>query len=70
MRGVQSVAFFYFGNSDPNRAPAWHVEWRNQPRLPLLVRVHIAFADRKRAQWSDLVVAPHVAAAVNTPTNR
>jgi general secretion pathway protein J len=68
--GVQSVAFSYYGTYDPNRAPSWLAEWRNRAVLPQLVRVRIAFADHKSLPWPELVVAPHVASGVNTPTNR
>jgi general secretion pathway protein J len=56
---VATVEFAYFGRDAANRPPAWHQEWREQPDLPSLVRLRIAFRDGR--QPPDLLVAPRLA---------
>jgi general secretion pathway protein J len=65
LAGVASLQLSYFGAADPARAPLWQDIWREMPRLPLLVRLHLDFADGHHAP--DLVVALRLADEANSP---
>jgi len=41
----------------------WQETWRDDNRIPALVRLSIRYADGETATWPDLVVAPRMAAA-------
>lgn len=56
--GISRARFSYFGHADNAEEPAWHSEWREQERLPLLVSVSIEFPPGDRRLWPQLLVAP------------
>ena len=55
---VASVDLAYFGALPTEAQPQWRAVWRQQPNLPRLVRVRVAFAPGDRRVWPDLIVAP------------
>ena len=55
LRGVQSVAFRYFGPSQLGGAPAWHAAWTRTDALPNLVEISIARDDREGGSLSLIV---------------
>jgi general secretion pathway protein J len=63
LTGVRNFALGYFGREKDEDKPAWHDSWREQTRLPSLVRIRVVLADR-RVPWTDLVVVPQIAADV------
>jgi general secretion pathway protein J len=65
LHGLKLVEFSYYGPADASTPAAWHSEWRNKPRLPLLIRMHVTLADSGVRPWPDLSVAPRVMADVN-----
>jgi general secretion pathway protein J len=65
LRGLKSVEFSYYGRADSASPPIWHAAWQNKPRLPLLIRMHVALAAVGARPWPDLTVAPRVMADVN-----
>jgi general secretion pathway protein J len=56
LHGVESISLAYFDRS--GQAGGWRPEWRDQPVLPALVRVRIAFPQGDQRRWPDLVVRP------------
>ena len=65
LHGLKLVEFSYYGPADASTPAAWHSEWQNKPRLPLLIRMHVALTDSTARPWPDLTVAPRVMADVN-----
>ena len=51
---VSELRFSYYGASEPRAVPAWHERWRDDRRLPALVRVSIRLPDG--STWPDIVV--------------
>lgn len=58
LQGVQTLDLAYFGAAGPDHAPRWRTEWRQQPFMPALVRIRVAFADGDRRRWPDLIIRP------------
>jgi general secretion pathway protein J len=56
--GVRATEFAYFGAAAPDNERRWRGAWREQPRLPELVRVRLGFAPGDRRVWPDLVAHP------------
>jgi general secretion pathway protein J len=54
LHDVESIDLAYFDRS----IRVWRPEWRNQPFLPALVRVRLAFARGDPRRWPDLVIRP------------
>lgn len=54
LRGIADLAIDYYGATD------WTNAWQNQPRLPQLVRLRIAFPEGDRRSRTELVVAPKI----------
>jgi general secretion pathway protein J len=61
LSGVVDLAISYYGRARGEAAAHWSPLWRDQTRLPALVRIRIRFQD-KRTVWPDLVVAPRITA--------
>ena len=51
---IADVRFSYYGASERRAEPAWHERWRDDRRMPLLVRVSLRSADG--TTWPDIVV--------------
>ena len=62
LSGLAAAEFTYFGQSQKGGPGRWASEWRSPRALPLLVRVHLAFADGDVAP--DLTVALRLADAL------
>lgn len=60
LRNVAGLSFAYLGAD----GASWANEWREQTRLPRLIRLTVTFAHGDRRTWSPFVVAPRVAADV------
>jgi len=60
LKGVGGMRFNYFGQIKGEDVPAWHGEWRQQTRLPLLVRISAVAG--KGVAWPTIVVSPRIAA--------
>lgn len=58
LTGVRSADFAYFGAAPPDNERRWRDGWRQQPRLPELVRVRLEFAPGDTRDWPDLVARP------------
>lgn len=56
--GVRAAEFAYFGAAAPDDERRWRTTWRDQPRLPELVRVRLTFAPGDRRVWPDLIARP------------
>lgn len=60
VKGIGGMHFAYFGQVKGEAAPTWHDEWRQQTRLPLLIRISAVGA--KGVTWPVIAVSPHIAA--------
>jgi hypothetical protein len=58
---VASVRFAYYGALNPGDAPDWHDSWKDEDKLPDLVRMSMTFSDT-RVGWPDLIVTPLITA--------
>lgn len=57
--GVAGVEIAYFGAARGDRAVArWRDTWRDQPRMPELVRLRVRFPPGDDRIWPELVVGP------------
>lgn len=65
LAGVSGVEFAYFDPGTPDRPSGWRDEWRDQPTLPALVRISVAFGDGET--MPDLIVALRL--GTPTPAN-
>ncbi len=54
---VAAVKFSYYGASDRGADAEWTDRWDDEDRLPLLVRLRIAFPEPDRRAWPELTVA-------------
>ncbi|MGH6871415.1 MAG: PulJ/GspJ family protein [Rhizomicrobium sp.] len=61
---VLSFDLAYFGPPGLNDPPRWNSSWHDRGRLPRLVRIR-ATLDRVRPNWTEMIVAPRIAADVN-----
>lgn len=62
LRHLEAVEFSYFGAAGEEKQPAWHAIWRNQRRLPSLIRIRVAFAGSGNTPWPEMMLEPRVAA--------
>lgn len=62
---VDRLAISYYGVHPPDNQRRWRAFWQDQPGLPELVRIRVAFAPGDRRVWPDLIIQP---AANVTPT--
>ena len=64
LTGVQALDMAYFGSISlgvgKQAPPGWQLQWKQQPKVPMLVRVHLAFGSGDRRIWPDLLVKPRV----------
>jgi general secretion pathway protein J len=60
LRGVRGIDIAYFGARNGDVRPSWGPIWRDQPALPDLVRVRLAFPPGDTRQWPDLIVRPRM----------
>jgi general secretion pathway protein J len=58
--GIERAVFSYFGRSRPGGQASWHDTWQDRTVLPLLVRLDVTYADRRRAEWPQLIIAPMI----------
>lgn len=58
--GVADLAIRYYGIRAEEEVPRWHLEWREESALPLLVSVQVALADG--THWPILVAHPRLGA--------
>ena len=56
---VDGVEFVYYGPLDGERDAGWHESWRDQTRMPRLVRVTVT-SRQGATRWPPLVVAPRI----------
>jgi general secretion pathway protein J len=64
LSGASAVTFSYFGTTQPSRPPAWQNDWSHRTELPRLVRIQVRFQGHEWRNWSDLTIAPRIAADV------
>lgn len=58
---LDRIRFTYFGRKDGrNTASAWHPTWRDQERLPELIRVDAVFAEGDHRRWPPLIVQTRI----------
>jgi general secretion pathway protein J len=65
LRGVRAIDLAYFGVRTGETKPSWGPIWRDQPALPELVRVRLAFRPGDPRQWPDLIVRPRMTIDAN-----
>lgn len=58
VRGVSSLDIAYFGPDPLTKGAAWVEHWQQQPVLPRLVRIRLAFPARDRRTWPTLLIRP------------
>jgi general secretion pathway protein J len=56
---VDQIKLDYFGRLGDKPVPEWHEVWRNQQRLPELIRIRLKYSGDK-GYWPELIVAPMV----------
>lgn len=59
LRGVQALDLAYFGPNNKG-VPGWQLQWSHLPKIPSLVRVHVAFESGDDRAWPDMLVKPIV----------
>jgi len=64
LAAITSLSFAYFGARKGEQRAQWHRDWRDQNRLPSLIRVAATLRDRALA-FPPLVVAPRLDADEN-----
>lgn len=62
---LQDLAFSYYGrdttgDADEKSRARWHSEWRNEQRLPGLIKISVVFPPGDLRHWPDLTVAPRI----------
>lgn len=64
LRGVESVAFAYLGDSSAGLDPfEWNDTWPDTDVLPALISMKVSFADGSHMFWPELVVQTRLARA-------
>lgn len=58
LTGVRQMEVSYFGPAAPDRQARWRREWIQQPLLPAIVRVRLAFEPGDPRPWPDLLISP------------
>ncbi|WP_295442120.1 prepilin-type N-terminal cleavage/methylation domain-containing protein [uncultured Thiodictyon sp.] len=53
LEGVGGLVINYYGILAGEREPDWHKEWLEQPRPPILIRIHLTTVNQT---WPDLIV--------------
>ena len=56
---VKDIELSYFGNEKDNEEPGWHDTWKDQLRLPGLIRLQIGPARDDNRYWPELLAAVH-----------
>jgi general secretion pathway protein J len=56
LRGIRSVQFSYFGETEDDERARWVAEWRDKERPPRLVRISVEFIDSSRPPWPAIVI--------------
>jgi general secretion pathway protein J len=59
---LASVRFSFFGAEEQGSAARWRDRWQDPTRLPLLIRLAIAFPPGDRRVWPELTIAPRITA--------
>lgn len=62
LEDIDSAALEYFGPDAAGRPAGWTTRWQEQPTLPWLVRLRVAFPRGDRRTWPDLVARPVIGA--------
>lgn len=58
LSGLAGITLSYYAPAtEAGAAAGWQAGW-NRPRLPLLIRLRLAFADPAAPRWPDIVMAP------------
>jgi general secretion pathway protein J len=57
IEGIESLEISYFGGSLADQEPRWWQQWRQQQRLPTLVRLKVGFPEGDARSWPELIVA-------------
>ncbi len=74
LRGVRQIDLAYFGPAEPDNTRRWRPVWHDNPVLPELIRVRLAFEPGDPRLWPDLVVQPRAtidsACLLSTITHR
>jgi general secretion pathway protein J len=65
LRGVRAIDIAYFGARNGDAKPSWGPLWRDQPALPDLVRVRLAFRPGDVRSWPELIVRPRMTIDAN-----
>lgn len=58
---LSDLRFDYFGTKKEGGMARWWSSWADEPRLPSLIRIHVALRDKQNL-WPDLIVAPKLTA--------
>jgi hypothetical protein len=57
---ITFAEFSYFGAADQDTQSRWRDRWRDAPKLPLMVRIQVAFPLNDQRKWPELVIAPAI----------
>lgn len=57
--GIDEAEFSYRESARDGAAP-WSGDWRDRGELPALARLRVAFTDKRKAAWADLLVAGRI----------
>jgi len=57
---VRTMSISYFGRSAQGATRQWHDAWENQPFLPELIQLNLAFPAGDRRRWPPLIVSPKI----------
>jgi general secretion pathway protein J len=60
LTGIETIELSYFGRPATGGPRRWNDRWEEQPDLPELIRLRIAFPPGDGRSWPDLVVAPRL----------
>jgi type II secretory pathway pseudopilin PulG len=58
LTGIRGVDIRYYGRVAQDGRGLWRGEWRNEPKLPDIVRIHVDLMPSDRRWWPDLMIRP------------
>lgn len=65
LRGIEELEISYFGRVKPKDSDSWHPDWRQKTYPPKLVRIRLELSGAGARHWTELVLAPRIAADVS-----
>lgn len=56
LENINAIKLSYFGAHDDDGADTWQSTWARPDRLPIYVRIEVAFAEGDSRRWAPLIV--------------